>query len=116
MASALKKFASLAPSGVRMASGGSATAGKHAAEHAKMWERLCIFGVVPVIVISSALIFKHEMEHHEPPPEYREYEHMRIRKKNFPWGDGKHSFFHNPETNPLPGVGYEVEWKGHKEH
>ncbi|XP_026272158.1 cytochrome c oxidase subunit 6A2, mitochondrial [Frankliniella occidentalis] len=112
MASALKKVAlQLAPAGTRLSSGGAGTAGKHALAHAKMWERICLFGVLPGLVVASVITFQHEAAHHEPPPEYKEYEHMRIRKKNFPWGDGKKSFFHNPETNPLPGVGYEVEPK-----
>lgn len=49
--------------------------------HAKMWEKICYFGVFPVLGISSYLIWQHEQAHHEPPPEYVEYEHMRIRKK-----------------------------------
>ncbi|KAJ1532237.1 hypothetical protein ONE63_000854 [Megalurothrips usitatus] len=108
MASAIKRLALQAPAGARLASGASASAGKHALAHAKMWENITLFGVIPVLAIASYMTYEHEKSHHEPPPEFKPYEHMRIRKKNFPFGDGKRSFFHNPERNALPD-GYEVE-------
>lgn len=52
--------------------------------HAKMWERLSLFVVLPAVAIASAITYKNEMEHHEPPPEFVPYEHMRIRKKVWP--------------------------------
>ena len=107
----MKRVVSPKTLGTRFVSGGSASAGKHAEAHAKMWERLSIFGVFPVIVITSYITYVNEQAHHAPPPEYKPYEHMRIRKKNFPWGDGVRSFFHNPERNPLPGIGYEKEFE-----
>ncbi|XP_054710158.1 cytochrome c oxidase subunit 6A2, mitochondrial-like [Uloborus diversus] len=76
----------------------------------KLWRNLTIFVAAPSIVlcmINAYLGEKEHMEHlEEHRPEFIPYEHLRIRKKRFPWGDGNHSLFHNPKVNPLP-EGYE---------
>ncbi|ODM96950.1 Cytochrome c oxidase subunit 6A1, mitochondrial [Orchesella cincta] len=73
-----------------------------------LWRRLALFGAIPVVVLmtlKTAFEVSREHAHHERPP-FIAYEHLRIRNKRFPWGDGQKSLFHNPHTNALP-TGYE---------
>ncbi|CAG0888174.1 unnamed protein product [Cyprideis torosa] len=74
-----------------------------------MWRNLSLFVGFPVIGLCMINAFLDHQKHagHERPP-FVAYEHLRIRNKPFPWGDGKKSLFHNPHTNALPD-GYEDE-------
>ena len=38
---------------------------------------------------------------HPHPEEFQAFDHLRIRRKAFPWGDGQHSLFHTDEANVL---------------
>ncbi|NP_001165814.1 cytochrome c oxidase subunit 6A1, mitochondrial [Nasonia vitripennis] len=69
-----------------------------------MWRNLSLFGVPVVLTLGFLNVYLNE--EHEEPPEFIPYEHLRIRTKRFPWGDGNHTLFHNPRVNPLP-TGYE---------
>ncbi|KAF6207232.1 hypothetical protein GE061_018473 [Apolygus lucorum] len=83
----------------------SATAGGHGGGW-KFWRNLSFFVGLPAVGVCMANAWiAHQNEPHER-PEFVKYDHMRLRTKKFPWGDGNHSFFHNPHGNALPD-GYE---------
>merc|ERR1711928_329945 len=69
-------------------------------------KKLSFFVAVPGVALCMLNVYLGAMqeEHHQPP--FVPYEHMRIRNKRFPWGDGQKSLFHNPHLNALP-YGYE---------
>uniref|UniRef100_A0A1Q3FTI2 Putative cytochrome c oxidase subunit via n=1 Tax=Culex tarsalis TaxID=7177 RepID=A0A1Q3FTI2_CULTA len=97
--SATQKAASAAPPS------GAATSGSPGSKH-KTWKQLSLFVALPGLALAMAnAISSVSAEEHER-PEFVPYEHLRIRTKRFPWGEGKKSLFHNSETNPLP-EGYE---------
>merc|ERR1712126_724039 len=76
----------------------------------KVWKNLFFFAAVPVIIASTINAFYLADPHEMDPPPFVPYDHLRIRTKKFPWGDGNHSLIHNPHTNALPD-GFE-----HEEH
>ncbi|XP_059617371.1 cytochrome c oxidase subunit 6A2, mitochondrial-like [Phlebotomus argentipes] len=89
-------------------SSAAASAGDHAGG-VKLWKRLSFFVAFPSVALCMLNAYLgHQKDHGKPRPEFVPYEHMRIRTKRFPWGDGTKSLFHNPHANPLP-TGYETE-------
>ena len=75
---------------------------------AEKWRKIFLYVCVPSIAICSVHVYLAETEHmSHPRPEFKKWDHMYIRTKPFPWGDGNHSLFHNPVYNALP-EGYEV--------
>jgi len=61
---------------------------------------------LPVIILGHVNAFgMSDGSEHVPPP-FVPYDHLRIRTKKFPWGDGNHSLVHNSHLNALPD-GYE---------
>ncbi|KAJ8680268.1 hypothetical protein QAD02_016055 [Eretmocerus hayati] len=79
---------------------------KKAAAALDFWTKATFFGI-PIAVGLGLLNLYINWE--EPVrPEFIKYDHLRIRTKRFPWGDGNHSLFHNPHLNALPD-GYEDE-------
>merc|ERR1712170_35237 len=91
------------------AHGPSATAGGHGGG-ARLWKILSFTVAVPGVALCWINSDLKEKEHHEhfQRPEFVAYDHLRLRSKGFPWGDGNHSLFHNKEVNALP-EGYEEE-------
>ncbi|KAG5311805.1 CX6A1 oxidase, partial [Acromyrmex insinuator] len=74
------------------------------------WRMLCLFVALPIVAITSAIIYtQHQEEAKKPREPFQNLPYMYRRTKRFPWGDGNHSLFHNPVKNPIPPHGYEVE-------
>lgn len=70
----------------------------------EFWKKVFYFVSCPAIALGLVNTYFLEKEHYEHyhREKFIPYEHLRIRRKRFPWGDGNHSLFHNPKTNPLP--------------
>ncbi|XP_049825267.1 cytochrome c oxidase subunit 6A1, mitochondrial-like [Aethina tumida] len=65
----------------------------------KIWKKLTFLVGFPSITLYGANIWlTHKTNDHEQAP-FIKYDHLRIRTKRFPWGDGNKSLFHNPHTN-----------------
>ncbi|CAL1539666.1 unnamed protein product [Lymnaea stagnalis] len=67
------------------------------------WRLALCAGAIPVFALWLFLKLTHTKEER---PEFIPYEHLRIRNKPFPWGDGNHSLLHHCYYNALP-EGYE---------
>merc|ERR1712038_734215 len=78
----------------------------------KKWRTAFFIVGIPCLVVGhlNAFVLADPEDHKRP--EFVPYEYMRTRSKRFPWGDGNHSLFHNPQKNALPD-GYEEEESHH---
>ncbi|ROT84115.1 cytochrome c oxidase subunit 6A, mitochondrial [Penaeus vannamei] len=71
----------------------------------KQWKMLSFLVALPAVALCMVNAF---MAEHEARPEFIAYEHLRLRTKRFPWGEGQKSLFHNSHANALPD-GYEED-------
>nr|QQL94753.1 mitochondrial cytochrome c oxidase subunit 6A2 [Lateolabrax maculatus] len=69
---------------------------------ARTWKILTIVLAFPGVGVCMANAYMKMQSHSHEQSEFVPYPHLRIRTKKFPWGDGNHTLFHNPHTNPLP--------------
>jgi len=82
---------------------------------ASMWKWATFLIAVPAVVILTYLNLVVPQDHKRP--EFKDWDHLRPKMK-FPWGDGKHSLFHNKWFNPIrfDGEGYETTDEEFAEH
>lgn len=80
--------------------------GAHTDDGWKMWKNCFFFVAIPVCVLGHINAFGMSDGSEHEAPEFIPYDHLRIRTKKFPWGDGNHSLIHNSHVNALPD-GYE---------
>nr|XP_033331242.1 cytochrome c oxidase subunit 6A1, mitochondrial-like [Megalopta genalis] len=72
----------------------------------RLWKYISLFVGAPCILLAMANCYINSLHPHKR-PEPIELPYLKVMRKPFPWGDGKHSLFHNPKTNWIKGVGYE---------
>ncbi|XP_050534273.1 cytochrome c oxidase subunit 6A2, mitochondrial-like [Daktulosphaira vitifoliae] len=75
-----------------------------------MWKKITLFFAFPACLLASIYCINGHIEHgkHEKRSEFIPYEHLRIRTRRFPWGNGDQTLFHNPKYNATT-QGYEVD-------
>eukprot|EP00041_Stephanoeca_diplocostata_P041912 m.9459 g.9459 ORF g.9459 m.9459 type:complete len:116 (-) comp6917_c0_seq1:174-521(-) len=99
----------------------SAGVAKHITENAQSsakhqastgtWKSISLMVALPV---TMALAYKaFFVAEHPHPQEFTAYQHLRLRKKSYPWGDGNHTLFHTDEANALPDGWVEGHGPGH---
>ncbi|MFH4980754.1 hypothetical protein AB6A40_007463 [Gnathostoma spinigerum] len=81
-----------------------------------MWKKIFFLCSLPCLALVMYTSYV-DHTHHDRKAErekYVAYPYLNVRNKPFPWGDGNHTFFHNKETQHVPGVGFEVDLEKEK--
>merc|ERR1711879_106224 len=75
-----------------------------------VWKQSSFIAVPIVIIGTSLFVYRREQAHaaHYHRNEWKEWPHLSIRNKNYAWGNGKRSLFHDPAVNGIVGKGYEA--------
>ncbi|XP_041674274.1 uncharacterized protein LOC108108466 isoform X2 [Drosophila eugracilis] len=75
--------------------------------HSKRWQKISLFGVLPLIAILSLFVLSTREE--DERLEFKNYTYLYRRTKPFWFKDGNRTAFHNNHMNALPPGGYEDE-------
>ncbi|KAJ2156200.1 Cytochrome c oxidase subunit 6A [Coemansia sp. RSA 552] len=79
---------------------------EHAKSAVETWRKISLFVAVPACALMGYVATKGELDHihhlEHDPPKFVAYPYLRVRKRNFPYGDGDHTPFWNPLVNPDP--------------
>ncbi|OCT87166.1 hypothetical protein XELAEV_18020861mg [Xenopus laevis] len=67
----------------------------------RTWKILICIIALPGVAVCILKVYLNMQHHSHERPEFIPYEHLRIRTKKFPWGDGEKSLFHNAHLNAL---------------
>merc|ERR1719234_2441113 len=102
LARSYQKFLRVAPQAPGLA---RQMSGGHGGGYA-VWKKGFFFAAIPIMILGHVNAFGMADESAHQAPEFVPYDHLRIRSKAFPWGDGNHSLIHNSHVNALPD-GYE---------